>query len=62
VQDASGGNLVEGATTASALVALAKAKSIDMPIAEAVERILSDAWTLDQAIDTLMNRPIKSEH
>jgi glycerol-3-phosphate dehydrogenase (NAD(P)+) len=42
-------------------VALARAKHIDMPIAEAVDRILSGAWTLDQAIDALMNRPIRSE-
>ncbi|WP_445501155.1 NAD(P)H-dependent glycerol-3-phosphate dehydrogenase [Microvirga sp. G4-2] len=62
VEAASGGKLVEGATTASALVTLAKAKNIDMPIAEAVEQILSGAWTLDQAVDALMNRPIKSEH
>lgn len=62
VQDASGGKLVEGAATAGALVALARDKGIDMPIAEAVARILSGAWTLDQAVDALMNRPIKSEH
>ncbi|MCG7393780.1 NAD(P)-dependent glycerol-3-phosphate dehydrogenase [Microvirga sp. ACRRW] len=62
VEAASGGKLVEGATTASALVALAKAKNIDMPIAEAVEQILSGAWSVDQAVDALMNRPIKSEH
>ena len=59
---AAGGKLVEGATTASALVALAREKGVDMPIAEAVEQILSGAWTLDQAVDALMNRPIKSEH
>ena len=40
---------------------LARAKNVDMPIAEAVDRILSGAWTLDQAVDALMNRPIKSE-
>jgi glycerol-3-phosphate dehydrogenase (NAD(P)+) len=62
VEEAAGGKLVEGAATASALVALARAKNIDMPIAEAVEQILSGAWTLDQAVDALMNRPIKSEH
>jgi glycerol-3-phosphate dehydrogenase (NAD(P)+) len=62
VEAAAGGKLVEGATTASALVALARGKGVDMPIAEAVEQILSGAWTLDQAIDALMNRPIKSEH
>ncbi|HZH09285.1 MAG TPA: NAD(P)H-dependent glycerol-3-phosphate dehydrogenase [Microvirga sp.] len=62
MQAASGGKLVEGAATAGALVALAKAKHVDMPIAEAVERILSGAWTLDEAVDTLMNRPLRSEH
>jgi glycerol-3-phosphate dehydrogenase (NAD(P)+) len=59
---AAAGKLVEGAATAGALVALARAKSVDMPIAEAVERILSGAWTLDEAVDALMNRPIKREH
>jgi glycerol-3-phosphate dehydrogenase (NAD(P)+) len=62
VVEAAGGKLVEGAATASALVALAHAKNVDMPIAEAVEQILSGAWSLDQAVDALMNRPIKSEH
>jgi len=62
MQAASGGKLVEGAATAGALVALAKAKHVDMPIAEAVERILSGAWTLDEAVDALMNRPLRSEH
>lgn len=62
VDQAASGKLVEGAATASALVALARAKHIDMPIAEAVERILSGAWTLDQAVDALMNRPVRSEH
>ncbi|WP_262030316.1 NAD(P)H-dependent glycerol-3-phosphate dehydrogenase [Microvirga sp. Mcv34] len=62
VAEAAGGRLVEGAATASALVALARAKNIDMPIAEAVEQVLSGAWTLDQAVDALMNRPVKSEH
>ena len=62
VAEAAGGKLVEGAATASALVALARAKKVDMPIAEAVDRILNGAWTLDEAVDALMNRPIKSEH
>lgn len=59
---AAGGKLVEGAATASALMALARDKQVDMPIAEAVEQILSGAWTVDQAVDALMNRPLKSEH
>ena len=61
VEEAAGGKLVEGAATASALMTLARAKNVDMPIAEAVDQILSGAWNLDQAVDALMNRPIKSE-
>lgn len=61
-EEAAGGKLVEGAATAGALVALARAKGVDMPIAEAVENILNGAWTLKEAVDALMNRPIKSEH
>jgi glycerol-3-phosphate dehydrogenase (NAD(P)+) len=61
-EEAAGGKLVEGASTASALVALARAKHVDMPIAQAVEQVLSGVWSIDQAVDALMNRPIKSEH
>jgi glycerol-3-phosphate dehydrogenase (NAD(P)+) len=61
-QDAAAGKLVEGATTASALMALARARNVDMPIADAVDQVLSGAWTIDQAVDALMNRPIRSEH
>jgi len=62
VEAASGGKLVEGAATAGALVRLARARHVEMPISEAVEQILSGAWTLDEAVDALMNRPVKSEH
>ncbi|AWM85597.1 NAD(P)H-dependent glycerol-3-phosphate dehydrogenase [Microvirga sp. 17 mud 1-3] len=61
-EEAAGGKLVEGATTARALVALAHERNVDMPIAEAVERVLSGVSTIDQAVDSLMNRPVKSEH
>jgi glycerol-3-phosphate dehydrogenase (NAD(P)+) len=43
-------------------VALARAEHVDMPIAQAVEQVLSGAFSIDQAVDALMNRPIKSEH
>src|SRR5690606_16383718 len=60
--EAAAGKLVEGAATASALVRLARAKQVEMPIAEAVEQVLAGAWSVDQAVDALMNRPLKSEH
>ncbi|MBM6593756.1 NAD(P)H-dependent glycerol-3-phosphate dehydrogenase [Microvirga pudoricolor] len=61
VAEASGGKLAEGAATASALVARARAKGIEMPVSEAVEGVLDGHLTLDQAVDALMNRPLRSE-
>ena len=40
---------------------LARARDVDMPVAEAVDRVLSATWSIDRAIDALMNRPVKSE-
>lgn len=59
--DASAGKLVEGAASAHALVSLARARGVDMPVAEAVDRVLSGLSTIDAAVDALMNRPLKSE-
>ena len=59
--DAAAGKLVEGAASAHALVTLAKARGIDMPVSEAVDRVLSGLSTIDAAVDALMNRPVKSE-
>lgn len=60
--EAAGGKLVEGAFTASVLVALARAKAIEMPIAEAVDAILAGRLALDAAVEALMGRPVKAEH
>jgi glycerol-3-phosphate dehydrogenase (NAD(P)+) len=60
--EAAGGKLVEGAFTASVLVALARAKSIEMPIAEAVDAILAGRLGIDAAVEALMGRPVKAEH
>jgi glycerol-3-phosphate dehydrogenase (NAD(P)+) len=59
--DAAAGKLVEGALTASALIALARDRNVDMPIAEAVDGILTGAQSLGQAVEALMARPIKAE-
>jgi glycerol-3-phosphate dehydrogenase (NAD(P)+) len=61
-QEAARGKLVEGAFTASVLVALARAKGIEMPIAEAVDAILAGRLGLDAAVEALMGRPVKAEH
>ncbi|WP_210496592.1 NAD(P)H-dependent glycerol-3-phosphate dehydrogenase [Microvirga antarctica] len=61
VADAAAGKLVEGAASAHALVTLARERGVDMPVAEAVDRVLSGLSSVDEAVDHLMNRPVKSE-
>jgi glycerol-3-phosphate dehydrogenase (NAD(P)+) len=58
---ASHGKLAEGAFTAPALVELAKAKNVDMPIAAAIDAVLDGKLSVDAAIESLMTRPFKSE-
>jgi glycerol-3-phosphate dehydrogenase (NAD(P)+) len=61
VQAGKSGKLVEGAFTASALVELAQAKNIDMPISASVAAILDGRLTVDDAIERLLTRPFRSE-
>lgn len=61
VEEAMGGKLAEGAYTASALAAMARARHIDLPICFSVEAVLKGEWTIDRAIDFLMARPSKAE-
>lgn len=61
VAEAAGGKLVEGASTAPVLVALARDKGVDMPVAAAVDAVIAGRSTVDAAIDALMQRPLKPE-
>lgn len=61
VKDASGGKLTEGAFTARVLVEMAQTAGVEMPIAEAVDAILSSRLSVDAAIDALLMRPLKAE-
>lgn len=56
-----GGKLVEGALTASVVVAMAQQHKIDMPISTAVAAILDGNVSIDKAIENLLNRPIGAE-
>lgn len=60
--EAQGGKLTEGFFTTQAVMRLAKARGIDMPIMQAVYGVLQQQLTIDQAIDTLMSRSIKREN
>ena len=53
--------LAEGALTAPVLLEMARAKNIDMPIASAVAAVLADKMTVDQAIESLLTRPLRAE-
>ncbi|MHB2168421.1 NAD(P)H-dependent glycerol-3-phosphate dehydrogenase [Alsobacter sp. R-9] len=59
--EAGGSKLAEGVHTARILVELARARGVDMPIAEAVDGVLSGAAGIDAAIEALMTRPIRAE-
>jgi glycerol-3-phosphate dehydrogenase (NAD(P)+) len=53
--------LCEGAHTCGVLVDLAHAKEIDMPIAAAVDAVLAERITVEEAIADLLARPSKAE-
>lgn len=56
-----GDKLAEGAFTAPVLLEMAREKNIEMPIAAAVAALLAKKLTVDEAIGSLLTRPIKSE-
>jgi glycerol-3-phosphate dehydrogenase (NAD(P)+) len=53
--------VTEGVYTASALVEMAAARGIDMPIAQAVHAVISELATVDEAIEALLARPLRAE-
>lgn len=61
----SGQNLPEGTTegvaTARAVAGIAKAQSVDMPIAQAVAHVLSGDLSVADAMGRLLSRPLKEE-
>jgi glycerol-3-phosphate dehydrogenase (NAD(P)+) len=61
VEEAAAGKLAEGALTAPVLVAMARERGVEMPVAAAVDAVIGGRLTLAQAIDALMQRPLKPE-
>jgi glycerol-3-phosphate dehydrogenase (NAD(P)+) len=53
--------LAEGAFTANVLLEMASDRAVDMPISAAVAALLAEEMTLDEAIKSLLTRPLKSE-
>ena len=53
--------LAEGVFTASALVAMANGRGVEMPIAAAVDAVLDGRQDIDAAIESLLTRPFRGE-
>jgi glycerol-3-phosphate dehydrogenase (NAD(P)+) len=53
--------VAEGAFTAPVLARLAREKSIDMPIVEAVDALIGGRANVDQVLDALLTRPPRAE-
>jgi glycerol-3-phosphate dehydrogenase (NAD(P)+) len=54
-------SVTEGIYTAGAVMEMAAARGLDMPIAKAVHAIVSGTATVDQAIGALLARPLRAE-
>jgi glycerol-3-phosphate dehydrogenase (NAD(P)+) len=61
VVTAAHGKLAEGVFTAPALMEMARTKNVDMPISGAVAAVLAGRMNVDEAIESLLTRPLKSE-
>ena len=61
IAEASGGKLAEGASTASALLQMAAARNVDMPISASVEAVLAGRLSPREAVGALLARPVKGE-
>ena len=55
------GKLAEGIFTAPVLMEMARARNVDMPITAAVAAVLSETMSVDEAIESLLTRPLRSE-
>jgi glycerol-3-phosphate dehydrogenase (NAD(P)+) len=53
--------LAEGYFTAPVLLQMAREKNVDMPISAAVAAMLDGTMSVDEAIDSLLTRPLRAE-
>ena len=61
IATAEGKPLAEGAATAPALIKRARAHNVELPIAQAVADVLAGRFTVAQAAENLLNRPLGKE-
>jgi glycerol-3-phosphate dehydrogenase (NAD(P)+) len=57
----SGRPLAEGAWTAEAALRLAAPHGVELPITDAVARVVGGRWTVGEAIEALLSRPLAAE-
>jgi glycerol-3-phosphate dehydrogenase (NAD(P)+) len=55
------GKLAEGVFTAPVLLEMARAQQVDMPISQAVAAVLAEKMSVNEAIESLLTRPLKAE-
>ena len=53
--------LAEGAFTAPVLLEMAREHNVDMPISSAVAAVLAEKMSVDEAIESLLARPLRAE-
>ncbi|HEU4660319.1 MAG TPA: NAD(P)H-dependent glycerol-3-phosphate dehydrogenase [Pseudolabrys sp.] len=58
---ASRGKLAEGAFTAPVLLEMARERNVEMPICAAVAALLAGTMSVNEAIESLLSRPIRAE-
>ena len=55
------GGLAEGVFTAPVLLEMARERDVDMPISAAVDAVLNEQMSVDEAIESLLTRPLRAE-
>ncbi len=55
------GGLAEGVFTAPVLLEMARERGVDMPISAAVDAVLTNQMSVDEAIESLLTRPLRAE-
>ena len=54
-------DFTEGVHTAGAVVAIARKHGVEMPICEAVHRVVKGETSVDEAVEALLSRPLRAE-
>ena len=61
-KDSQKNNLTEGVHTAKAVYEMSKKLEINLPIIDAVYNLLNNGHKVDDMVNSLINRPLKSEN